>query len=96
MQILIPTAAECELTKVPNSDKEEGITGKVNDKVEVKCNGDTEAAVVLCNPAGPAKATWSRIQKCKKGETLQLFGLVSRLEHTGSHTTCAEALLIEG
>ena len=32
----------CPDKKIPNSDKEDGITGKVNEKVVVKCRGDRE------------------------------------------------------
>jgi len=62
----IPTCAavSCIEKKIPNSDKADGITGKVNQKVMVTCNGASEPFAVLCIGIGPEKAIWTGVAPC--------------------------------
>merc|ERR1712048_993704 len=62
----IPTceAATCPITKIPNSDKADGITGKLNDVVAVKCTGATNAFAVTCIAIGPETAFWNGLVSC--------------------------------
>ena len=63
MQLLTPTAVSCPPKKVPNSDKEDGIFGKVGDSVSVTCNGRASFAV-RCLGVGPGEAIWTGFEPC--------------------------------
>merc|ERR1712150_209050 len=61
----VPTceALSCPLTKIPNSNKEDGITGKVGDAVYVKCNGQ-DPSFVTCTGVGSETAAWTGFSPC--------------------------------
>ena len=62
--MLVPTAVSCPPTKIPNSDKKDGITGKVDDAVSVKCNGATKPFAVVCIGIAPGRAIWTGFAPC--------------------------------
>merc|ERR1712224_1028912 len=63
----IPTCAavSCPLKKIPNSDKEDGITGEVGEAVAVTCHG-RESFAVRCLGVSPGEAIWSGFEACPK------------------------------
>jgi len=62
----IPTceAVSCPIKKIPNSDKKDGITGKVGDAVSVKCSSATEPFALKCIGVSPGKAIWAGFATC--------------------------------
>ena len=62
--LVLFTALSCPLKKIPNSDKADGITGKVDEKVSVKCNGATESFAVVCTAIGPETVSWTGFAPC--------------------------------
>ena len=75
--VLPPTALSCPLKKIPNSNKEDGITGKVGDAVYVKCNGQ-DPSFVTCTGVGPETAAWTGFSACFG--ILYACGLLARRE----------------
>ena len=63
-QFVLSTAATCPITKIPNSDKANGITGKLNDVVAVKCTGATNAFAVTCIAISQETAFWNGLVSC--------------------------------
>ena len=62
----MPTRAalSCPLIKIPNSDREDGITGKLHGFIDVTCNGETEWRFVPCVIYN-AKAVWVNVPTCE-------------------------------
>ena len=53
---MTPAATSCPITKIPKSDKEDGITGKVGETASVKYNSVAEPFAVTFLGVGPGKA----------------------------------------
>ena len=64
LKILTSTELRCPLKKIPNSDRADGITAKVNDKVSVKCDATTEQFALVCIAIRPGVAMWHGSASC--------------------------------
>ena len=67
------------MVKIPKSDQEDGVEGKVGDSFEVKCVHASNPFNLDCVADGPGKARWADYQPCPG--SFPMRGIASQIIH---------------